>query len=148
MRVGIDLVSVSAVAQAMGDHGERYLRRIYTDGELSDCRGEGRSGKARAAGGAAHDAGGEGAAGNSRDDVAPERLAARFAAKEATLKVLRPEDQAIPWCDIEVVRQPAGWVQLRLGGRAAAAAAAQGLGDFALSISHEGGYATAVVVAA
>ena len=121
IRVGIDLVSVDTVVESIRDHGERYLKRIYTDTELHDCRGA--------------------------EGPTPERLAARFAAKEATLKVLRPAEEAIPWRDIEVVRHPSGWVELKLGGRAAVSAAAQGLGDFALSMSHEAGYATAVVAA-
>ncbi len=121
MRVGIDLVSVDTVTESIRNHGERYLKRIYTDTELHDCQG---------------------AVGPT-----PERLAARFAAKEATLKVLRPADESIPWRDIEVVRHPSGWVELKLSGRAAVLAAAQGLGDLALSMSHEAGYATAVVAA-
>jgi holo-[acyl-carrier protein] synthase len=121
IRVGIDLVSVEQVRESIRDHGDRYLRRIYTEAELHDCRGD--------------------------EGPVPERLAARFAAKEAALKVLRPAEEAIPWCDIEVVRHPTGWVELKLGGRAAASAAGQGLGDFTLSMSHEAGFATAVVAA-
>lgn len=120
-RVGIDLVSVQAVRESIREHGERYLKRVYTDGELRDCR----------------DAGG----------VSAERLAARFAAKEAALKVLRPDEQSVPWSSIEVVRRRSGWVELELSGSAAALAAEGGLSGFALSISHEGDYATAVVVA-
>lgn len=121
LRVGIDLVSVQAVRKSISDHGKRYLARIYTEGELRDCRdGEG---------------------------VAAERLAARFAAKEATVKVLRPDQQAVPWSAIEVVRRPSGWVELELSGRAAALAASEGLSGFSLSITHEEGYAAAVVVA-
>ncbi len=122
MRVGIDLVSVDTVAASIRAHGDRYLQRVYTEAELRDCRD------------------GEGAAD-------PQRLAARFAAKEAALKVLRPTGEAIPWQDIEVVREPSGWVELKLSGAAAASAADQGLGELALSVSHEAGFATAVVVA-
>jgi holo-[acyl-carrier protein] synthase len=121
MLVGIDLVSVNTVRESMRDHGDRYLERIYTAAELRDCR--------------------------DAEGIMPERLAARFAAKEATIKVLRPADEAIPWQSIEVVRHPSGWVELELSGRAATSAANQGLGDFALSVSHEGGFATAVVIA-
>jgi phosphopantetheinyl transferase (holo-ACP synthase) len=46
-----------------------------------------------------------------------------------------------------VVSQPSGWVEVKLSGPAAAAAAEAGLSNFALSISHEAGYASAVVVA-
>ncbi len=121
LRVGIDLVLVATVAESIGEHGERYLKRVYTEGELNDCQGP--------------------------EGPVAERLAARFAAKEAALKVLRPADEAIPWSEIEVVREPSGWVTLALAGRALGAANNQGLKDFAVSISHEGAYATAVVVA-
>ena len=121
MRAGIDLVSVAAVAESVREHGERYLKRVYTEAELNDCQGP--------------------------EGPLAERLAARFAAKEATLKVLRPADEAIPWSEIEVVRERSGWVTLALAGRALGAADSQGLKDFAVSISHEGAYATAVVVA-
>jgi phosphopantetheinyl transferase (holo-ACP synthase) len=46
-----------------------------------------------------------------------------------------------------VVRHGAGWVEVKLSGRAAALAAEAGLSDFALSISHEAGYASAIVIA-
>jgi len=121
MRVGIDLASVASVRESIGDHGDRYLQRIYTEAELHDCR--------------------------SAEGFVAERLAARFAAKEAALKVLRPREDAIPWHDIQVVRDPSGWVGLTLSGAAARLAAEQGLGELALSISHEAGFATAVVIA-
>ncbi len=120
-RVGIDLVSVESVRESVREHGARYLKRIYTESELQDC--------------------------HSPQGIVVERLAARFAAKEATLKVLRPVDEAIPWNTIRVVRRGAGWVEVELSGRAADLATEAGLSDFALSISHEAGYASAVVVA-
>jgi holo-[acyl-carrier protein] synthase len=120
-RVGIDLVSVGAVRQSIREHGERYLKRFYTEGELRDC--------------------------DTGQGIVAERLAARFAAKEATLKVLRPGDEAIPWRTIGVVRHGPGWVSVELSGRAAAFAAEQGITDLELSISHEDGYASAVVIA-
>jgi holo-[acyl-carrier protein] synthase len=121
MRVGIDMVSVDAVRESIRQHGDRYVKRIYTEGELSDC--------------------------HTDQGLIPERLAARFAAKEATLKVLRPVNEAIPWRTIEIVRHGAGWVSVKLSGRAAALAAEAQLGNFELSICHEGNYASAVVIA-
>jgi holo-[acyl-carrier protein] synthase len=121
MRVGIDLVSVKDVRESMREHGEHYLRRVYTERELRDCKTAGH--------------------------LDPQRLAARFAAKEATLKVLRPDQEAVPWQAIEVIRDPAGWVELRLSGSAAALARAAGLDELALSITHEGDFASAVVCA-
>ena len=119
--MGIDLVSVDSVRESISEHGTRYLKRIYTEDELSDC--------------------------HTPQGIVAERLAARFAAKEATLKVLRPVDEAIPWRTMEVVRHGAGWVEMELSGRAAELAAEAGLSGFALSISHEAAYASAIVIA-
>jgi holo-[acyl-carrier protein] synthase len=121
VRVGIDLVSVQSVQDSLRAHPERYLTRVYTDREVTDCRTDG--------------------------GVDAERLAARFAAKEATLKVLRPADGGVPWSAIEVRRAPDGWVHLELSGAAAELAEAAGVSDLALSLTHEGAYASAVVVA-
>ncbi len=123
LRVGIDLVSVTAVRESLAAHGRRYLERVYTEAEVADCAGA--------------------------DAPDPARLAARFAAKEAAIKVLRPgPDQPVPWPSIEVRRHSGGWVGLDLHGEAAALAAAAGAGDFTVSITHAGGVAAAVVVAA
>lgn len=121
-RVGIDLVEVRQVQEAIDSHGDRYLRRIYGEQEVADCR-------------------------TSSGAVDAERLAARFAAKEATLKVLRPASGGINWRDIQVARAPGGWVTLQLTRTAAAAAAAQHLDDLDVSLTHEAGLAGAVVVA-
>jgi holo-[acyl-carrier protein] synthase len=119
--VGLDLVSVDTVATTLdGPLRDRYLARIFTEREVDDCR--------TAAG------------------LDPERLAARFAAKEATIKVLAT-DEAIAWREIEVRREPSGRVWLDLHGRAAELATAADLGDIALSLTHEGGFAAAVVIA-
>src|SRR5271163_176212 len=122
LRVGIDLVSIDSVRESIREHGARYLERIYTEQELRDCHTE--------------------------QGIVAERLAARFAAKEATIKVLRPlADETVPWRSVEVVRHSSGWVAVELSGHTAALAAAAGLRDFALSITHEGGYASAVLLA-
>jgi holo-[acyl-carrier protein] synthase len=117
IRVGIDLVSVAEVAESVREHGDRYLERIYTERELDDCGGD------------------------------HERLAARFAAKEAAIKALRPGDEAVPWREIEVVRAPSGAVELALHGRAAALAAEALVLGFAVSLTHQSGLASAVVIA-
>lgn len=117
LRVGTDLTSVSEVREAVAAHGERYLRRVYAPEELIDTGGD------------------------------PHRLAARFAAKEAVLKVLRPGDEALPWNEIRVRRHETGWTDLVLTGRVAAKADAAGLTDWAVSLTHEGDLAAATVVA-
>lgn len=121
LRVGTDLVSVETVRDSIEAHAEHYLARVYTPREVEDC--------------------------SSSGELDPERLAARFAAKEAALKVLRPREEGIPWNTIEVRRDPSGWVELALSGPAAALAADAGVSEMSLSIAHEGDFATAVVVA-
>jgi holo-[acyl-carrier protein] synthase len=71
-----------------------------------------------------------------------ERLAARFAAKEAAKKAL--ELEGVAWRDLEVRRTDTGACTLVLHGAARAAA---GDRELALSMSHEGDHATAVVIA-
>ncbi len=112
LAVGIDLVQVSRIAGSVETFGERFLRRVYTDGELAYAGGD------------------------------CERLAARFAAKEAAKKALRLD--GVGWRDLEVVRTPSGACELVLHGAARAAAGERSL---ALSMSHEGDHATAVVIA-
>jgi phosphopantetheine--protein transferase-like protein len=113
----MDLVSVADLQDSLRRHAGRFLTRVFSDAEVADCR--------RAA---AFD---------------PRRLAARFAAKEATLKVLRPgRDEAVPWRAIEVRDG-----RLALTGPAAGRAAAAGLCDFSLSLSCASGHAAAVVLA-
>jgi holo-[acyl-carrier protein] synthase len=77
--------------------------------------------------------------------MAPARFAARFAAKEATLKVLRLDDQGLDLRAIEVKQMPGGWTDLLLHGRAKQLADEAGWSSWSVSLSHEGDYATAVV---
>ena len=61
--------------------------------------------------------------------------------------MLRPRDEAVPWSSIEVRRDAGGWVDLELSGAAAALADRAGLEGWAVSLTHEDGYASAVVIA-
>lgn len=116
MRVGIDLVRISAIDESLGHFGARFLDRIFTSAEVAYAM--------------------------SAPALAASRLAARFAAKEAVRKALRLD--GIGWRDIEVVRQDDGACDIRLHGTARAL----GNGDhLALSMSHDGDHATAVVIA-
>jgi holo-[acyl-carrier protein] synthase len=114
-------VLVETIRSSIATHGAHYLQRVYTERELEDCR--------------------------TSDGVDPERLAARFAAKEAAMKVLRPGEEAVPWSSIEVRREPGGWVELALAGAAAELAADAGIAELSVSLTHEGAFAAAVVVA-
>jgi holo-[acyl-carrier protein] synthase len=75
-----------------------------------------------------------------------ESLAARFAAKEAVAKALGAPG-GLRWRDAEVVSEPGGRPRLLLHGSVAEEAAAQGITTWHLSMSHDAGVATAVVVA-
>ena len=122
LRVGIDLISVAAVEESIRVHAGRYLRRVYTSRELRDCA-------------------------NSAGAPDARRLAARFAAKEAALKVLRAGDEAVPWQSIGVRADRFGRPTLELTGPAGELAARHGLEALDVSITHEGQLAAAVVVA-
>lgn len=124
LRVGIDLVSVAEVAETLrGEHREHYLERIYTEREVDDCRGP--SGRIEA-----------------------ERLAARFAAKEAAIKALPGAGEEVRLTQIEVVAEESGQVELELSGHAAELLAEAGAAEVAVSLTHEGGFAAATVVIA
>jgi holo-[acyl-carrier protein] synthase len=119
LRVGVDLASVDEVAASILRFGSRYTGRLFTPGELADTEGP-----AQAA-----------------------RLAARFAAKEATIKALAPATDAPSWRSIEVRKETGGECSLILHGRAVELAEEAGLDTWALSMSHEGRMAVAVVAA-
>lgn len=121
LRVGVDVVDIDDVDDAIARFGPRYLHRLFTRQEVGSCPSGGRG---QAAG-----------------------LAARFAAKEATVKVLRPAGQHPGWRSVEVLRHPSGSCSLALHGRAAELAGLDGLTSLAVSLSHEGSVALAVVVA-
>jgi holo-[acyl-carrier protein] synthase len=122
-RVGVDLVDVREVAASVERFGDRYLSRVFTRAETNYAL-------------AAND-----------PIVTARRLAARFAAKEATVKALTAGDRGINPRDIEVVRLEDGAVVLALSGAAFAAAREAGGSSLALSVSHEGPWAIAVVIA-
>ncbi|MFR9774725.1 holo-ACP synthase [Micromonospora sp. MS34] len=82
-------------------------------------------------------------AGNPR---AAESMAARFAAKEAVAKALGAP-AGLNWHDCEIVADPAGRPWLTVSGTVAAAAAERGINHWHLSLSHDGGIASAMVVA-
>lgn len=115
--VGIDLVNPEEVSASLAAHGERYLTRVYTEAERRDCGSD------------------------------PRRLAARFAAKEATLKALRWDAEPLPWRSIGVVRDDLGRASICLSGPAAELAERRGLRHLDLSYIHRRSIAAAVVLA-
>jgi holo-[acyl-carrier protein] synthase len=125
LRVGTDILDVRNVAESIHAFGERYLVRVFTRHEREYCA----------------------SIANEGGDSVP-HLAARFAAKEAVMKVLRPgPSDVLTWKSIEVVRNPDGSCAVRLHGRARALARRAGLSAFAVSLSHERRYVMAVAIA-
>jgi holo-[acyl-carrier protein] synthase len=122
LAVGVDLVSVPRMRESIEKFGTKFVRRIFTKREIAYC--------------------------TSSETNAAERFAARFAAKEAALKVLRIESawmELLP--SIEIVRAKGGWCDLVLKGGALAAARHRGVTHWSVSLSHEGDCAIAVVSA-
>jgi holo-[acyl-carrier protein] synthase len=115
--VGIDLIAIDEVSELLGTHGERYLKRVYTDFELLDCCAD------------------------------PRRLASRFAAKEATMKALGRREEALPWRSIGVRTERSGALSVQLTGEAAALARRKHLTKLSLSIAQRRKTAAAIVLA-
>lgn len=122
VRVGVDLVRVADVTASIARFGARYTERLFTAGERAYC--------------------------DADVTRAPERYAARFAAKEATLKAFRPmPHDAVDPRSIEVRQLPEGACDIVLHDGAIALARRSGIVELSLSMSHEQEYATATVVA-
>ena len=115
--VGIDLVQISRMRMVIARWQERFLRRVFTDGEIAYCR--------------------------ARRDPVP-HLAARFAAKEAGLKALGTGLRlGIHWRELEVVRERGQAPTLVLRGRSQEISRARGGSRMLLALTHEGDYAMA-----
>jgi len=113
-------VDCTRLGEMIGRHGQRFLTRVFTPAELAYCRGRKRE---------------------------MEHLAGRFAAKEAVLKVLGTGwRNGICWTDIEVRNEPSGQPVVKLAGRCAEIAQANGLHKILISISHIGTHAIASAI--
>src|SRR5258708_24980242 len=77
--------------------------------------------------------------------LAPRSLAARFAAKEALAKALGAL-RGLLWSDAEIRRADDGRPSLHVQGTVAEAARSRGVTDWHVSLSHDGGIATAIVI--
>lgn len=117
--LGIDATDLHRIAAVFAQYGDRFLRRVYTDGEIAYCT-------------------------RQRNPIPS--LAGRFAAKEAAMKALGTgHSRGVLWKDIEVHRA-GGPPQLRLHGGAARHAAALGVERSLLTITHSEGLAMAQVM--
>src|SRR5215472_6680795 len=117
---GVDIAEVVRIKAAVERFGERFLRRVFTPAEVRYCMGK---------------------------PNAAERLAARFAAKEAGLKAIGTGlRHGITWHDVEVVRLPGQRPTVRFSGKALEYADRLGCKRVHLSLSHTAEQAIAYVI--
>jgi holo-[acyl-carrier protein] synthase len=117
--LGFDATDIPRVREVFQQYGERFIRRILTDGEIAYC--------------------------TRRRDPVP-HIAGRFAAKEAAMKALGTgHSRGVLWKDIEVVRH-GGPPKLLLHGGAERRAASMGVQSSLLTITHSEALAMAQVL--
>lgn len=117
--LGLDATDIDRVADTIERYGERFLNRIFTEGEIAYC---------------------------TRRRVPAIHFAGRFAAKEAAMKALGTgNSQGVLWRDVEVVRR-GGPPQLQFHGGAGRRFAAIGGQSSLLTITHSEDLALAQVL--
>src|SRR6266705_1078512 len=117
--VGLDATDIGRITATIERYGDRFLRRIFTDGEIAYC---------------------------TRRRVPAIHFAGRFAAKEAAMKALGTgHSRGVLWRDVEVVRH-GGPPQLQFHGGAGRRFAAIGGRSSLLTITHSDDLALAHVM--
>jgi holo-[acyl-carrier protein] synthase len=118
--IGVDLVECARVQHSLDRFGDRFLHRVFTEGEIA----------------------------YSQSMKFPARhLAARFAAKEAISKAFGTGiGKAMGWKDIDVHKKPSGEPFVVLEGGAKQLAAARGVAKVSITLSHTDNHAMAMIV--
>jgi holo-[acyl-carrier protein] synthase len=117
---GIDIAEVPRIAASIERFGDRFLQRVFTEGEIRYCESKANR---------------------------FERYAARFAAKEAAMKAIGTGwNHGVAWRDVEVSRMPGGRPTIQFHRKAAEFAAKLGVKQVALSLTHSEHYAIAQVI--
>jgi holo-[acyl-carrier protein] synthase len=118
--IGVDIMETARFEEALHKHGERLAKRVCTPAEIAYCE---------------------------KFKYPAERLAARFAAKEAAFKALGTGwAEGVRWLDVEITHRPGGKPELILRGRAQEIARGMGVTRTAVSISHSDAYVLAQVI--
>ena len=112
---GTDIIEIARIKKAIDRWGERFLKRVFTKKELKTYHQK------------------------------PQSLAARFACKEAVMKLLGTGREGICWREIETLAHPGGKPLVNLYGRAQSQANKLGIKEIAVSLSHSKEYAIAFV---
>jgi holo-[acyl-carrier protein] synthase len=119
--IGTEIVECLRIGRMIERHGEVFLRRVYTEGEVRHCQARRR---------------------------ATEHFAAHWAAKEAVFKSLGTAwRRSLSWTDVEIVQEPAGPLRVVLTGAVRDLAQRQLVGDVLVSMAHCRAYATGYAVA-
>ena len=113
--IGTDIIEINRVNNAIKRWGSRFLKRIFTEKELTIYHNK------------------------------PSSLAARFAGKEAVIKALAPQISRFSWKEIEILAGPGGKPGVKLYGKAQKQAVSLGLNSLDISLSHCREYAIAFV---
>jgi len=114
--IGVDIIEIARIEQAIARWGESFLHRIYTKSELKFYHKQ------------------------------PSSLAARFAGKEAIIKAIGAPTKGISWREIEILSDPSGKPSVHLYGKAQKQANNLGLDKLAISLSHSKEHAIAFIV--
>ena len=118
--IGVDIVEVERVKDLLTRYRDRFVRRVFTDAEARYARGSVRE---------------------------AERLAGRFAVKEAVLKAFGTgKSQGMLWQDVETVRGPMGKPEVILYGKALKHMKNMNGNRIHVGITHDGGKAVAFVI--
>jgi holo-[acyl-carrier protein] synthase len=117
LKTGVDIIEIARIQAVLDRRGERFLKRVFSDREILECRGR------------------------------AEALAIRFAAKEAVSKALGTGIGPISWQEVETLHKWSGEPYLLLHGDAQRIADELGLTVWSISLSHSRENAIAVVVA-
>ena len=119
--IGIDIVEVERMERILARHGDRFVRRVFSEREAGYCR---------------------------RSARPAQSFAARFAAKESVLKALGVGWRlGAKFTDVEVVNDDFGAPSIRLSGKAREISERKGVARMVVSLSHTRLYANALVIA-
>ncbi len=118
---GIDLVDCPRIEQMIQRHGERFVDRVFTAAEQAYARA-------------------------NKNEI--EKLAGRFAAKEAVLKLIGTGWRGkIAWTDIEIINNASGQPGVTIGGEVKRIADELGIEQISVSITHTANFAIASAIA-
>ncbi len=118
---GIDLVDCPRIEAMVERHGKRFIQRVFTAAEQAYAEA-------------------------NKNGI--EKLAGRFAAKEAVLKLMGTGWRGkIAWTDVEVINNSSGQPEVTLGGEVKKIAGKLGIKHISISITHTANFAIASAVA-